>query len=64
MLAELTTVQYEPTPNGLNKVEGKNEMRRRLGYSPDLADAFILTLARSGKARNFGKPIVYQRIFH
>jgi len=43
--AELVAVTYDMTPSGKTKVESKEEMRRRGQRSPDLADAFLLTLA-------------------
>ncbi len=43
--AELVSVTYGMTPTGKIKVESKEEMRRRGLRSPDLADAFLLTLA-------------------
>jgi len=43
--AELVSVTYAMTPTGKIKVESKEDMRRRGLRSPDLADAFLLTLA-------------------
>ncbi len=42
---ELAGVQYSFTSSGLIKVEPKDDTKERLGASPDLADAFLLTFA-------------------
>ncbi len=42
---ELTLPKYTFTSTGKLKVEGKDEMRKRLPRSPDVADAFCLTFA-------------------
>jgi phage terminase large subunit len=46
LVAELTATKYEVLSTGKIKVEGKDEMKERGLHSPDLADAFLLTLAR------------------
>jgi hypothetical protein len=43
--AELAVVQYSFTSSGLIRVEPKHDTKERLGRSPDLADAFVLTFA-------------------
>jgi hypothetical protein len=43
--AELVAVTYSMTPSGKVKVASKEELRKRGQRSPDLADAFLLTLA-------------------
>lgn len=46
LIEELTTVKYRFLPGSTKiKVESKDEMKKRGRRSPDLADAFILTLA-------------------
>ena len=47
LFAELTSVLFGYTSNGKRKVESKDEMKKRLSSSPDLADAFCLTFAAS-----------------
>ena len=43
---ELCAVNYEPpTSTGKTKIEPKSETKKRLGHSPDCADAFVLTFA-------------------
>ncbi len=45
---ELCAVNFEPpTSNGKIRIEPKAHTRKRLGHSPDCADAFILTFAES-----------------
>ena len=45
LAAELTAATYTQTSTGKIKAEAKKDMRKRLGVSPDLADAFLLTFA-------------------
>lgn len=45
LIAELTSPKYTMTSTGKIKVESKDEMKKRGQRSPDLADAFCLTLA-------------------
>lgn len=45
LIVELAAVIYDHTVADRVKVEGKREMKKRLGYSPDKADAFVLTFA-------------------
>lgn len=42
---ELTSIKFEYTSKGQIKVESKEAMKKRLGHSPDLADALILAFA-------------------
>ncbi len=42
---EISTPQFSYLSNGKYKVEGKDEMKKRLRRSPDLADALCLTFA-------------------
>jgi len=42
---ELATVRFGYTSSGKQKVEGKDDLRKRGVPSPDLADAFVLTFA-------------------
>ena len=39
---ELTAMQFKYTSTGKIMLEAKDEMKKRLGYSPDLADALAL----------------------
>lgn len=45
LVRELTAVKYKYTLNGKIQIEAKDELKKRLRMSPDLADAFILTFA-------------------
>jgi hypothetical protein len=45
--AELSTPSYSFLPNGKIKVESKDELKKRDVLSPNLADAFILTMAHT-----------------
>lgn len=47
LIGELTTPTYSILSNGLIKVEGKDEMKKRGVKSPNLADAWNLTFANS-----------------
>lgn len=54
LIAELSAPTYEVTSTGKVKVESKDEIKERLPFSPDLADAFLLTFAapkRTGKMK-------------
>jgi hypothetical protein len=44
MAKELTARKYELVAGGKLKVEKKTEMKKRLGYSPDRADSFMVAL--------------------
>lgn len=62
---ELTMPKYEFTSNGKLKIESKEDMKRRKVASPNIADAFLLTLASdavvamgmTGYASNWAKPL-------
>jgi hypothetical protein len=45
LVGELTATRFTYQSNGKLKIEAKEEMRKRLGRSPDLADALMLTFA-------------------
>lgn len=45
LIGELTGPKYTVLSTGKVQIERKDEMKKRLGWSPDLADAFILTFA-------------------
>ena len=45
LAGELTAVHYKLTSDGALQVESKEEMKKRLGHSPDLADALCVTFA-------------------
>jgi len=52
LIGELASVTYTYTSNGKLKVEGKDELKKRLGkdgLSPNLADAFNLTQCKQGR---------------
>jgi hypothetical protein len=44
LIAELTTPCFDFTATGKRVVESKDEYKKRLGRSSDLADAFIMTM--------------------
>ena len=48
LLAELAAVKYKITPRGAVQIEAKDEMKKRLGHSPDRADAVVLSLTNLG----------------
>lgn len=47
LILELSSVTYDETSAGRIKIESKKEMKKRLGFSPDRAEAFLLTFAAS-----------------
>lgn len=61
LIAELTTSQYEVLPAGKLQVVSKEKMKRAGKPSPDLADAFILTMGefRHGLDKDWDKPLQY-----
>jgi phage terminase large subunit len=66
LLIDLSKPRFKFTSNGKLKVESKDEMRKRGGNSPDLADAFCLTFAsnasaaKSGSKYKWGSKLNYQ----
>jgi phage terminase large subunit len=61
LIAELASTKYAYTSLGKLKAESKDEMKKRGLRSPDLADAFCLTLAYNtiGSSEAWGGAIVY-----
>ncbi len=56
---ELTAPEYRYTPTGQIQLEPKEEIKERIGRSPDVADALALTFARrimSPEARQRARP--------
>jgi len=51
LAAELATPRFAYLPTGKIKVEGKDELKRRGASSPNLADAFVLTMAHADRFR-------------
>jgi len=52
---ELCSVNFEPpTSNGKIRIEPKAETKKRLGHSPDVADAFVLTFAAQAVSAVYG----------
>lgn len=51
LIAELTVATFDHNSNGKRVVEQKKDMKKRLGSSPDLADAFLMTFAVRPEAR-------------
>ncbi|MFP5238848.1 MAG: hypothetical protein ACLGQW_03365, partial [Acidobacteriota bacterium] len=49
LAAELSSPRYAYLPSGRIKVEGKDELKRRGVPSPNLADAFVLTMAHADR---------------
>lgn len=50
LILEVASVIYDETSAGRVKIESKKEMKKRLGFSPDRAEAFLLTFAASDMA--------------
>jgi len=49
LAADLTSLRYEFTARGQIRLEGKDDTRKRLGRSPDRADAVALALGTGGR---------------
>lgn len=45
LLAELASVKYKIDAHGAIQIEAKDDMRKRLGHSPDRSDAVVLAFA-------------------
>jgi hypothetical protein len=45
LAGELCSVKYKPNSRGNLVIEDKDSMKKRLGHSPDLADALCCTFA-------------------
>lgn len=58
LIAELTLPSFRVLSTGKKQVESKDDLKRRGVTSPDLADAFCLTFAPAGIAKQL-KPINY-----
>ncbi len=59
LLEELTAPEYRYTPSGQLQLEAKDDIKARIGRSPDEADAIALTFARrilSPEARKRARP--------
>ncbi|MDE2098912.1 MAG: terminase B [Patescibacteria group bacterium] len=63
-IAELTTPTYSILSNGLIKVEGKDEMKKRGVKSPNRADAWNLTFANSHYYGIPQTPLKYPKMYH
>ena len=56
---ELSTVEYKFNQAGKIILEPKEKLKERTGWSPDLADSFVLTFARPvyvARDERFGEP--------
>lgn len=53
--AELSAAEYRFTGNGRILLEGKDKIKERMGRSPDLADALVLTFAHPVRAASGSK---------
>jgi hypothetical protein len=56
LVADIQDIRYEYTPTGKIKIEGKDDMKERLGFSPDIGDALCLTFAAEGRYRRDQRP--------
>jgi hypothetical protein len=50
LIEELSGIKKGFTSSGKTRVETKDDMKKRLGRSPDIADALMLTMANEGAA--------------
>jgi hypothetical protein len=51
LIAELTLPRYAFTSNGKLKVESKDDLKKRYPQSPDVAEAFLMTMAQVAEHR-------------
>ena len=42
VMADLCSARYQPLANGIVQVESKDDIKKRLGRSPDVGDAILL----------------------
>ena len=54
LVADLTSVRYRFTQDGRVELEPKEELRKKLGRSPDRADALVLAVARLAQPKPVG----------
>jgi hypothetical protein len=54
LIADLSAITYEFDQRGRIRLEGKDEVRKRLGRSPDRADAVALALGPAGRPQVVG----------
>ena len=47
LLSELASVKYKIDSRGAIQIESKDDMRKRLGHSPDRADAVVLAVSKN-----------------
>ena len=47
LLSELASVKYKVDSRGAIQIESKDDMRKRLGHSPDRADAVVLAVSKN-----------------
>jgi phage FluMu gp28-like protein len=54
MIADLVSVKYKFTASGRIQVESKEQIKKRIGRSPDYADAMVLLMAGDAVASRAG----------
>jgi phage terminase large subunit len=65
LVGELSSVTYDYTSSGKLKVESKDEYKARLGkdgLSPNLADAFLLSLCQEGRSGQRKRAVPVQKM--
>ena len=55
--------KYEFMSNGKIKVESKQDMKKRLGRSPDLSDALMMTFGISDLKMDYNLPELHYEMF-
>lgn len=63
LIGELVMPRYEYRQNGKIKVESKQELKKRLGRSPDLSDALMLTFAVNDLKMSYTLPELNLEMF-
>ena len=58
LIADLSAVRYEFAQDGKIKLESKDDTRKRLGRSPDRADALVLALTSLTDRRHIIETVI------
>lgn len=54
ILKDIQDIRYAYSPTGKIRVERKDDMKKRLGFSPDIGDALCLTFSKKAVLRSSG----------
>lgn len=59
LLKDIQDIRFKFSPTGKIKIESKDDMKKRLGYSPDVGDALCMTFTH--KIRNKASEVTHRR---